>query len=176
VYPARDGHVSITHLFGSSVGPFTRRLMAYVHDEGFCDAATRDKDWVQFFDRMLMGDELFADLERAKDLIAACTRTKTKAELLQAALERDLLIAPVATTREVVDNAQLAARDYWQTLEHPELGRRVRYPGPFARASATPIRYRRRPPTVGEHNEEIYGGELGLTAERLAAFRTAGVI
>jgi crotonobetainyl-CoA:carnitine CoA-transferase CaiB-like acyl-CoA transferase len=176
VYPARDGYVSITHLFGSSVGPFTRRLMAYLHDEGFCDAATRDKDWVRFFDRMLTGEESFAEFERAKDLIATFTRTKTKAELLQAALERDLLIAPVATPREVIDNEQLAARGYWQTVAHPELGRSFRYPGPFARASATPIRYRRRPPTVGEHTEEINSGELGFTAERLAALRSAGVI
>jgi crotonobetainyl-CoA:carnitine CoA-transferase CaiB-like acyl-CoA transferase len=176
VYPAKDGHVSITHLFGSSVGPFTQRLMAYVYDEGFCDEAMRDKDWVKFFDRMMTGDETFTDFDRAKDVVAACTRTKTKAELLQAASERDLLIAPVATTREVVENAQLAARDYWQTVEHPELGRRVQYPGPFVRASAMPVRYRRRPPTVGEHNDEIYLAELGLTAERLAALRSVGVV
>jgi crotonobetainyl-CoA:carnitine CoA-transferase CaiB-like acyl-CoA transferase len=124
----------------------------------------------------MTGDESFDTLERAKDVVAACTRTKTKAELLQAALERDLLIAPVATTREVVENAQLAARDYWQTLAHPELGRDVRYPGPFVRASTTPVRYRRRPPTIGEHNDEIYRSELGLDAARLATLRAAGVI
>src|SRR5262245_41154888 len=43
VYPARDGFVAITFLFGSAIGPFARRIMEYVHDEGFCDAATRDR-------------------------------------------------------------------------------------------------------------------------------------
>ena len=176
VFPARDGHVSITFLFGSSAGPFTRRLMAYVYEEGFCDAATRDKDWLRFLDKMLTGEETFDEFERVKDVVATFTRTKTKAELLQAAVARDLLIAPVATTREVVESAQLAARDYWRDVAHPELDRVVRYPGPFVRASATPLRYRRRPPTVGEHNAEIYGGELGFTPARLAALVAAGVV
>ena len=176
VFPAKDGHVSITFLFGSSVGPFTRRLMVYIHDEGFCDAATRDKDWLRYFDMIFSGEEPFTELERVKDVVATFTRTKTKAELLQAARERDLLIAPVATTREVVESEQLAARDYWQTLDHPELGRAIRYPGPFGRASETPLRYRRRPPTVGEHNREIYAGELGFTSEQLGELAAAGII
>jgi crotonobetainyl-CoA:carnitine CoA-transferase CaiB-like acyl-CoA transferase len=176
VFPAADGHVSITLLFGSSVGPFTRRLMDWIADEGGCDAATRNKDWIQFFERMLTGDEPFSELTRVQDVVAAFTRTKTKAELLDAALTRDLLIAPVATTREVAENAHLAARDYWQMVEHPELGRSVPYPGPFGRFSATPIRYRRRPPTVGEHNREIYSAELGLTADDLTGLEAAGII
>jgi len=176
VFPARDGHVSITFLFGSSVGPFTRRLMSWVHEEGFCDAATRDKDWIRFLDMMFAGEESFAELERAKDVVAAFTRTKAKAELLAAALERDLLIAPVATTREVVESTQLAARGYWRDVVHPELARTVRYPGPFAKLGATPIQYRRRPPTVGEHNVEVYSGELGLDGDTLARLGAAGII
>jgi crotonobetainyl-CoA:carnitine CoA-transferase CaiB-like acyl-CoA transferase len=168
--------VSITFIFGTAVGPFTGRLMTWVHEEGFCDAATRDKDWIRFFGLMLGGQESFTELERVKDVVAAFTRTKTKAELLAGALERDLLIAPVTTTREVVESRQLAARDYWRDVAHPELGRTVRYPGPFARLGATPIQYRRRPPTVGEHNAEIYAGELGLDAAALARLAAEGVI
>src|SRR5262245_11176992 len=33
-YPAKDGHVSIAHLFGSTIGPATRRLMAWVNECG----------------------------------------------------------------------------------------------------------------------------------------------
>ena len=176
VFPAADGHVSITFLFGSSVGPFTRRLMRWIADEGGCDAATRDKDWIRFFDLMLTGDESFSELTRVQEVVAAFTRTKTKAELLEAALAHDLLIAPVATTREVVESVQLATRDYWQTVEHPELGRSVRYPGPFARLSATPIQYRRRPPTIGEHNHEVYSAELGFTSDELSTLVAGGII
>jgi crotonobetainyl-CoA:carnitine CoA-transferase CaiB-like acyl-CoA transferase len=168
VYPARDGFVAIAFLFGSAIGPFARRIMEYVHDEGFCDAATRDKDWIAYGDLLLRGEEPLAEFERVKACIEACTRTRTKAELLAAALARGLLIAPVSTLDEVRASPQLAAREYWQPLQHPELGRAVSYPGPFARFGASPVRYRRRPPTVGEHNAEVYAGELGLDAGELA--------
>jgi crotonobetainyl-CoA:carnitine CoA-transferase CaiB-like acyl-CoA transferase len=104
------------------------------------------------------------------------TRSKTKAELLRAALERKLLIAPITTVEEVVHNDHFEARDYWRPLEHSELGQAFRYPGPFARFSTTPIVYRRRPPLVGEHNREIYIDELGFTAQQLAALQAQGVI
>jgi len=52
----------------------------------------------------------------------------------------------------------------------------LRYPGAFAQFSVTPITYRRRPPTVGEHNHEIYMGELGFTAQQLADFQHRGVV
>ncbi len=168
VYPARDGFVAITFLFGSAIAPFSRRIMEWVHDEGFCDAATRDKDWVAYGDLLLRGAEPLAEFERVKACIEACTRTKTKAELLDVALARGLLIAPVSTLDEVRASPQLAARDYWQPLAHPALGRTVSQPGPFARFGASPVRYRRPPPAVGEHTREILGGELGLDVPALA--------
>jgi crotonobetainyl-CoA:carnitine CoA-transferase CaiB-like acyl-CoA transferase len=35
---------------------------------------------------------------------------------------------------------------------------------------------RRRPPTLGEHNDEVLGGELGVSAERLAALAAERVV
>jgi crotonobetainyl-CoA:carnitine CoA-transferase CaiB-like acyl-CoA transferase len=176
VWPAQDGHVAILYLFGKAIGPFTRRLMEWICAEGFCDAATRDKDWLSLLERLLTGQESVEEYERLKRVVGAFTRTKTKAELLQAALERGLLIAPVTTIDEVVNSEQLAARDYWRILGHPELGRAFRYPGPFAQFSATPIRYRRRPPTVGEHNRDIYIDELDVTEQQFTELHIRGVI
>ena len=79
VYPAKDGHVSITHLFGSTVGPATRRLMEWVHECGYCDEATRDKDWIAYTGLLLTGKEPISELERVKGTIRACTASKTKA-------------------------------------------------------------------------------------------------
>ncbi len=47
-WPCKDGHVSLTFLFGASIGPFTRRFMEWMYEEGCCDAATRDKDWLEY--------------------------------------------------------------------------------------------------------------------------------
>jgi crotonobetainyl-CoA:carnitine CoA-transferase CaiB-like acyl-CoA transferase len=70
----------------------------------------------------------------------------------------------------------LDSRQYWRSLEHPELGLSFRYPGPFVRFSETPIVYRRRPPTVGEHNREFYLDELGLSETQFQHLTQRGVI
>jgi crotonobetainyl-CoA:carnitine CoA-transferase CaiB-like acyl-CoA transferase len=176
VWAAQDGYVGILYFFGAAIGLFTRRLMEWIYEEGFCDEATRDKHWLAYIELLVTGQEPLTEYERLKLVVEAFTKTKTKAELFRAALERGLLIAPVTTIAEVVESPQLAARDYWQRLEHPELGQALRYPGAFAQFSATPITYRRRPPTVGEHNRELYIGELGFTAPQLAALQSRGVV
>ena len=176
VYPAKDGHVAVTFLFGTAIGPFTRRLMEYIYEEGFCDEATRDIDWIGYGDLLMKGEIPQDEFERVKLVVESFTKTKPKAELLQAALERSLLMAPVATFEDVTASEQLAARDYWRMLEHPDLPEPVRYPGPFAKFSATPIEYRRRAPAIGEHNREVYIDELGLSEAELAALRDKGVV
>ena len=71
VYPAADGHVSITLLFGDTIGPYTARLMRWVCEEGFCDTAMRDQDWNGFGTRLFVDPEAPAELERAKAAITA---------------------------------------------------------------------------------------------------------
>lgn len=177
IWPAKDGHVAITYLFGSAVAHFTQRFMNWICEEGMCDEATRDKDWVGYGAYLFGGSqEAIDDYMGLTQIVEKFTTTKTKAELLQGALDRGLLIAPITTSEEVVASPQLAARAYWQPVEHPELGQTFTYPGPFAKFSASPITYRRRPPTVGEHNTEIYSDELGFSAQQLADLTTRGII
>ena len=147
--------VSIAHLFGPPAGPPTKRLMDYVCEQGFCDPATRDKDWIAYGAMLLDGREPMSEFDRVKDCIAACTASKTKAELLEAALERRLLVAPVATMADLADSPQIAARGYLVRPQGDGASAEVRYPGPFARFAASPIRPSRRPPRIGEHGAEV---------------------
>lgn len=176
LWPAKDGYVAITYLFGTAFGHFTKRLMDWIYEEGMCDEATHNMDWVRFGGELFAGGDALATFERLKLIVEDFTKTKTKAELLQGALQRTLLIAPVSTIDEVVNSPQLAARNYWQEMTHPELGQTFKYPGPFVKFSETPIVYRRRPPLVGEHNQEIFVGELGLTEQRVTELQRKGVI
>ena len=163
IYPARDGYVSLTFMFGNAIGPFTRRLMEWIYEEGGCDEATLNKDWVAYADLLVNGKEPLEEFDRLKQLVADFTATKTKEELFRAAQERGLLLVPVNTTAEVVESEQLASRDYWQELEHPALGATLRYPGPFVRFRDQPIRYQRLAPRIGEHNDAILGADHPLT-------------
>jgi crotonobetainyl-CoA:carnitine CoA-transferase CaiB-like acyl-CoA transferase len=154
-YPAKDGFVSITLIFGATVGPATRRLMAYVCEEGFCDEATRDKDWIGYGLLLANGTEPVSEFERVKDCVAACTASKTKAELLEAALEHRLLLAPIANMADVVHNPQFEQRGYFRTPLGDGPAARPRYPGAFAQFSNTPLGATRRPPHIGEHTREV---------------------
>ena len=176
VFPARDGFVAMIFLFGSALGVFTARLMHFICEQGFCDEATRDKDWIAYGEQLFSGVEPLSEFERVKEILRTFTRSHTKSELLDMAVERGFLITPVTTIDEVVESPQFASRDYFQSVAHPELGESFRYPGPFAKFSATPIEYRRRPPTVGEHNSEIYRDELGLSEREIAELSRAGII
>jgi crotonobetainyl-CoA:carnitine CoA-transferase CaiB-like acyl-CoA transferase len=155
IYPCKDGHVSVTFLFGTAIGPFSRRLMEWMHEEGFVDAATRDKDWLNYGTLLITGQEPLSELERCITAIERFTLSKTKEELFREALRRGLLIVPVSTTADLLRSEQLTARAYWTPVSHEGLEKPVLYPGPFARFSATPIRYRRPAPRLGEHDEEV---------------------
>ena len=153
VWEAKDGYVSLTFFFGHSVGPFTARLMGWIHEEGGCDAATRDKDWIGYAALLQRGEEPQSELERALGIVDAFLKTKTKAELLTEAQRRRLLILPVATVPETLENPQLEARGYWRTL--PVAGREARHPGPAVRLSNAPARAERPAPRLGEHTEAV---------------------
>ena len=150
----RDGYVSITFLFGSAIGPFTRRLMEWVHEEG----VLRRRDARQGLDRLHRaargrGEEPIAEFERVKALIAAFTAHEDEGRAARGGARR----APAdragrdASTR-CVASPQLAARDYWQTCRAPSWARRRRRIPARSRSFARrPIRYRRRAPRLGEH-------------------------
>lgn len=176
VWRAQDGYVTSIFLFGRQLGVFTQRLMTYLYEMGACDAATRDKDWIAYGAQLASGEEPMAEYERVVGLIAGFFASRTKADLFKAALERGLLIAPITTVGEVLESPQLESRNYWQTLNHPELGRSFPYPGPFAKFSEAPIVYRRRPPLIGEHNHEIFSNELGLSDGRIQDLSRRGII
>lgn len=164
-WPCKDGYVSITFLFGTAIGPATRRFMEWIHEEGFCDEATRDKNWIDYAILLFSGQEPVEEYERVKKVVEAFTLTKTKAQLLDAALERRLLIAPVATIEDVVTSSHLASRDYWDEIEDAAISSRpVRCPGPFAKASAEGLRRLARAPRLGEHTGAVLRGDARAPA------------
>jgi len=100
----------------------------------------------------------------------------TKREFFEAVTQREMLGYPVATVQEVFDDPQLKARNFWQSIDHPELGTSLLYPGGFAKFSETSCEIRRRAPLIGEHNEEVYCGELGMNKAELERLKKEGVV
>src|SRR5829696_4243716 len=174
-WPCKDGFVSITFLFGDSMGPFTRRLMNWIHEEGYCDEATRDKDWIAYAAMLYDGREPVSEYERLKGVVEEFCLTKTKAELLEAARSKVLLIAPVAAPDDVVESTQFAVRDFWDDVEDPQLGDRpVRAPGPFAWGTVSPVIRLGRAPRLGEHTDEVLATTAGTAAATATAAAASG--
>jgi crotonobetainyl-CoA:carnitine CoA-transferase CaiB-like acyl-CoA transferase len=76
----------------------------------------------------------------------------------------------------VTPNPQLEHRRFFQVLQHPVTGA-TRYPGlPIAFSGLDRQLHRRPPPTLGQHNAEVLGAELGLSAEEIADLRARQII
>jgi CoA:oxalate CoA-transferase len=99
----------------------------------------------------------------------------TKDEVFEIFRRHQLAAAPVSTPRDVLANAHLKDRQYFQEIEHPVAGRLV-YPGVPFNMSETPAQDRRPAPLLGEHNEEIYLKILGYKEDDLIRLKERGVI
>jgi len=90
--------------------------------------------------------------------------------------ERGIPAAKLLVASEMYGEPQLEARGFYQTLDHPVTGKR-RYPvWPMRFSFASAEIYPSGAPTLGQHNDELLGGELGLSSDALARLRREGVI
>ncbi len=156
LWPCKDGFVSVAFLFGAVIGPFSRRLFEWIHEEGLCDEATRDKDWIDYTNQLYDGREPISEYERLKGIVGEFCLTKTKAELLDAACARKLLLAPVTTPADVANSEQFAARDFFDHVADETIAPApVRAPGAWWRSAAEPRIHLPQAPRLGEHTDEV---------------------
>jgi len=172
LWPCKDGHVAIYLRGGAQAGLVrsSQALVAMANREGKA-LELKDYDWFKH-DRGKITQEQEDFVARHID---SYLRTRNKAELFDEAVKRDIILAPASTAEDLVESPQLAARDYWTKVDHPELGETFIYPGPPVKMSEAPWKVRRRAPLIGEHNEEVYG-ELDFSREELTLLKAAGVI
>lgn len=95
-------------------------------------------------------------------------------------IEKILVAAQVPVTRahsiaDISADPHYAARADIVTVDDPSIGP-VRMQAVYPRLSATPGRIQRGAPKLGEHNQEVYGTLLGLSAAELAALQADGII
>ncbi|HAX06099.1 MAG TPA: hypothetical protein DCX77_10520 [Acidimicrobiaceae bacterium] len=153
VYPAKDGFVSITHVFGGAIGPVTARLMDWVLEEGFVTPEIANLDWLDFATLLESGQVSVEEWEEAKESVANCTSSKTKAELLEVAMERKLLMAPIADAGDVLASDQLRHRSYFDQIELGDI--EIAAPGRFALTERSPLVSATQVAELGEHTAEV---------------------
>lgn len=103
--------------------------------------------------------------DELEPLVTAWTRQHDDHTLMQRLQAAGIPATVVAKQGEMHADPHLAARGFWTTNTHPAAGTR-RYPGPMAHFARTPLDRQRPAPCLGEHNEELLCGLLGLSPER----------
>ena len=173
IFPCKDGYVFLLLTGGAAASwvNSSKALVEMANQEGMA-LEMKDYPWEEM-DTLKVTQE---DFNRFTQSIGPFIETKTKAELLNAALERDIILAPVSTLKDVAESPQLAFRGFWEKVEHPELGETITYPGCPIETSEIPYRVQRRAPLIGEHNEEVYVEELGYSKEQLVVLKNRGII
>lgn len=172
LFPCKDGYVSAWIMAGTIGAAANKAFTLWLDEEGMCPDWLRDFDWLAWNSADVTQEES----DRMTSPFAKFFLTKTKSELFQAALRLCFPLAPVSTPEDILNNPQLKKREFFVPVQHPELGAAFDYPGPMLVASEMPLSIRRRAPLIGEHNLEIYEGELGLSREQLRILAGAAVI
>ena len=107
-------------------------------------------------------------------LVIDFTTRYTSEYLFHEGQRRNLVFIPVNTVSDLLADPQLEASNFWFGLEHPETGT-LQYPlGVFDSEEVSPAT--KPAPRIGQDNEAIYRGELGLSESELSALRNEGVI
>jgi crotonobetainyl-CoA:carnitine CoA-transferase CaiB-like acyl-CoA transferase len=172
LWKCRDGYV-VFYIISGGFGVKTNRgIVAWLQEEGLATELLKGVDWTDF-DMSKQTQEVQDQMEAP---IAELFSRHTKAELYNEALKRRIMLCPVSTARDICENTQLQARNFWVEVEHPEIPARISYPGPFAKLSETPLAIARKAPLPGEHNLEIYEKELALCQRDLRLLRQSGII
>jgi crotonobetainyl-CoA:carnitine CoA-transferase CaiB-like acyl-CoA transferase len=165
--------------------PHLRELIFETSD-GFITAGTvSDREW-EGFARAVQRPELvdaprFAtsaarveNWDERLDLMGEVFRTDTTAHWLERLGAEQVPCAPILECHELLTDAQIAANELIEEVDHPQAGR-IRHTRPAARFDRTAARIRGFAPTLGQHTDEILA-EIGLQESELAALRATDTI
>jgi crotonobetainyl-CoA:carnitine CoA-transferase CaiB-like acyl-CoA transferase len=170
-WSCKEGAISFI-IHGRATGARTNRgLVEWMDEEGMADDFLRNIDW-QKFDLALITQEF---IDQIIERFGRFFITHTSAELYRGAKERRIMLYPVTDPKDIAESPQLAAREFWEEVDHPELNDTITYPGAFLKATEMSLGIRCRAPLIGEHNEQVYG-ELGISGEELLTLKQGNII
>ncbi|MBX3686077.1 MAG: CoA transferase [Rhodocyclaceae bacterium] len=103
------------------------------------------------------------------------TARRTTGEWVSALEAVGVPCGPINTLEDVFADPQVEARGLRVQMQHAGIGPVPQVACPM-RLSATPVEYRRAPPTTGEDTDSVLSGLLGLDAATIADLRNRKVI
>ena len=113
--------------------------------------------------------------EELDSLIEDWVRQHTTEEIMQSLDEAAVPVGPIYSVEDIVEDEQYHARDMLLESEIEGIGT-VKMPGLVPKLSETPGEVEWYGGPLGAHNEEVYGGLLGLSAKEIERLSEEGVI
>ena len=160
VFAAVDGHVAI-------------HVVTEAHFQNLLKAMGRED--LRDDPRFATNAGRVAHMDETDALVEAWTRTLPKMEVFARTKAYRIPCAPVRNAPEVMNDPHMHMRGMLERIDHPELGKIV-VPSTPLRLHGTDKVETRPSPTIGQHNSEIYGGWLGLSATEIQELKGAGAI
>jgi crotonobetainyl-CoA:carnitine CoA-transferase CaiB-like acyl-CoA transferase len=114
-------------------------------------------------------------IDEVTEVVTTWTGSLTKAEIEAQGRRFRIPLSPVRDVSEVMHDQHMHERGMLEWVDHPELGRVVLPTTPL-RVHGTDVAQAVASPRVGQHNDEIYSGWLGLSADEVATLRTEKII
>ncbi|MBB2775948.1 UNVERIFIED_ORG: crotonobetainyl-CoA:carnitine CoA-transferase CaiB-like acyl-CoA transferase [Comamonas terrigena] len=161
-FPSRDGNVLLA--IGND-GQFAR----------FCEACGHP-DWAQDA-RFATNTARVQHRAELLERLLPVMRTRTTAEWIALLEDKAVPCGPINTVAQAFDDPQVRHRGIARSLPR-QAGDGIAQVATVAnpmRLSATPVSYRRAPPSLGQHTQEVLH-ELGLSEERIRALHAARAI
>ncbi|MCO5183184.1 MAG: CoA transferase [Anaerolineae bacterium] len=138
----------------------------------FCLAAGHPELWDEL--RWQTNEGRVRNREVLVPRLEALFRERPTAAWLDLFAAHNIPGGPINDIPTALSDPQAQARGMVQKAQHPTLGS-IDLLGPVAKLSRTPAAIRSAPPLLGQHTAEVLG-ELGYSAETIAAWREQGVI
>ncbi|MCS5667814.1 MAG: CoA transferase [Dehalococcoidia bacterium] len=161
----QDGYVSIT----TNTQKAWDDLRAWMHKDGMAG----DLMDAQYDDRFILRGDRGSHIE---ELVEAWTLTHTRQEITEQGQANHHPWGPVSTASELLDNEQLWERGFYQTINDPQTGSEVVYPGAPYKMSESGWRLVRSAPQIGQHNNQVYCDELGLSEPEVQELIRVGIV
>lgn len=115
------------------------------------------------------------NMEELDGIIAEWSSTLKAEELLEQLHAGGVPAGRIFKAKDMLEDPHFAAREAIVRLNHPDLGEFAMH-NVVPKLSDSPGRVRHVGPELGEHNQEIYRGLLGLDDETISSLHAAGVI
>lgn len=115
--------------------------------------------------------------DKLDEIIGAWAAEHSPDDLVSTLSQAGVIAGPINTVAEVVNDPQLLARDMIADHWDERVNRNIKGPGIIPKLSETPGTIRNAGPArMGQHNDDIYRGLLGYSADTVARLTEEGVL